>query len=476
MKQIVEQWIQDRGLMQEEQKVLAAVSGGPDSMALLHILLELQNEGKVKVMAAHVNHGLREETAQKDESFVHTWCEEHGVPCFSRSVSVREAMKEEGGGVQEQARRLRYAYFKEIMSKHNIGILATGHHADDQVETMLMKQVSGRSVLGDAGIAASRPFGSGRLIRPLLPVTKEDIYAYCREHNISFRVDESNTSDKYARNRFRKQVLPFLKQENNLVHQHFQEYFDWQREERAYIEHEAEKNLKHVIIAENDDFLTISREAWLALPLPLQRRSIHLILKYLCLGNVREISTLHIKQLIHLLNKTHPSFSLDWPGGVKVSRSYNHVTFTVKSRSRGKTDITDEHIVLSLGQEITYQRAVFLAERMQFASDMTSCADKLVLREDKDLFPLTVRPRISGDKIQLLGMNGTKKVNRIFIDEKIPRDQRDQWPVVTDAKGEVLWIPYLRKSARHVQHPEPHAHYILLTCKGNMGGSLKKYV
>ncbi|MFB4165036.1 tRNA lysidine(34) synthetase TilS [Alteribacillus sp. JSM 102045] len=465
MKQIIEQWITERNLLKNGNKVLAAVSGGPDSMALLYLLKECKFKWEVEVYAAHVNHGLREKTAEEDERFVRKWCSNNSIPFFCKRVAVKEALEKEGGTVQEQARYLRYQYLKSLMAENKLDVLATGHHADDQIETMLMKQVTGRAVLGETGIAPSRPFGQGKLIRPLLPVTKEDILSYCHENHIPFRMDESNSSNKYTRNRFRHNVLPFLKQENKLVHRHFQDFLDWTSEEQRYIEAQAEKEIQRLLLEENEHFVTISAEGLRALPLPLQRRGIHLTLRYLCYSQVPELSILHIKQLIDLLHQRHPSFSLDWPGGVKVSRSYDSLCFMLYN---GAGQVSKERQTRSLNVpgQVSYDDMSFIAKKTFNMKGSENQENVFVCKEEDAAFPLLIRKRKAGDKIQPLGMKGTKKVNRIFIDEKIPQVKRNIWPVVTDANGKVLWIPYLKKSSHHVKNPEIDGNYIVIQCSG----------
>ncbi|RSL30050.1 tRNA lysidine(34) synthetase TilS [Salibacterium salarium] len=446
MKPTIEQWIKEKNLINTGDRVLVAASGGPDSMALLHLLKGWEKAWGLQVMAAHVNHGLRTETAVEDERFVQRWCEEKDIPFFSTYVAVEKEMTEYGGSVQGQARRLRYNYLAELMQEQDIHVLATGHHADDQIETILMKQASGRAVLGDVAMRSIRRFKNRLLVRPLLAVTKEDILDYCKEHGISFQQDESNLSDKYTRNRFRHYMLPFLKEEDARVHEHFQQYADWLTEERDYIESQAEKEWASRIIKQNENSVTISTKGMETLPLPLQRRGIHLILKYICVNQIPELSVVHINQFLYLLHQNHSSATLDWPGNISVTQSYDTITFAVKNIDEGVKTI--EPAVLSIPGQTLFAGAAFSAQYLQDETLLEGEGKEhvLVCRSDDLTFPLTIRPRLPGDKIQPLGMKGSKKVNRIFIEKKIPIEQRLNWPVVVDAVGNVLWVPLLKKS------------------------------
>ncbi|MFD2706353.1 tRNA lysidine(34) synthetase TilS [Salibacterium lacus] len=464
MKQTAEQWIRDRRLLSSGSKVLTAVSGGPDSMALLHFLKEMEPVWNLTVMAAHVHHGLREEMADRDARFVKEWCEQQNIPFFCTRVFVGEKIAEEGGGVQEQARMLRYEYLAGLMEEQSVSVLAAGHHADDQIETMLMKQSAGRALLGDISMKAQRTFAGGTLIRPLLGVTKEEIYEYCRLYHVPFQEDESNQSDKYTRNRIRQRVLPALKEEEPLVHRHFQRFADWMEEERSYMENLAEEEWTRRIISSDEHSVTISIKGMEALPLPLQRRGIPLILKYLYTYNTLELSVVHIEQFLALLHGNQPSAVLDWPGSLVVRRNYDQVTFA-RHAAQEENRAEPDPVRLRVPGTVSYGGYVVEAA-YDLPEDVKHNEDLLILEEEEVSFPLHIRPRREGDRLSPAGMTGSKKVNRILIDEKIPLRRRPFQPVVTDAEGTVLWLPFVKKSSYHL-----HAGYttrqrpVFLVCR-----------
>ncbi|MGY4691867.1 tRNA lysidine(34) synthetase TilS [Salibacterium sp. K-3] len=469
MKQTVEQWIKARHLLQPGSRVLAAVSGGPDSMALLHLLKEMETEWDLTVLAAHVHHGLRQETADRDERFVKEWCENNCIPFYNARVSVEKKIREEGGGVQEQARRLRYDYLAGLMAAESISVLAVGHHADDQVETIVMKQTTGRALLGETAMKAERPFGGGTLIRPLLGVTKEEIYDYCRSHWISFQEDESNASGKYTRNRIRQRILPVLKEEEPLVHRHFQHYADWIEEDRRYIEEQAEEEWRQRIIREDEHSVTISIKGMEALPLPLQRRGIPLILKYLCMHNVPELSIVHIEQFLSLLHGGRPSAVLDWPGNLEVRRDYDQITISMVPLQQTRS--APQPVSLSTPGEASFGDYVFEAS-FHSPRHTGEEEDLLVIEPAAVSFPLHIRPRQDGDRLPPLGMTGSKKVNRIFIDEKTPFYERPFQPVVTDADSTVLWLPFVKKSVYHLRAGERKCRRpVFIICRRRFGTS-----
>ena len=196
-------------------RVLCALSGGMDSMYLLCRLLEGAQRGSYRVCAAHFNHQLRP-TAQRDEDFVRTWCQARDVPLVTGGGDVASAARREGLGLEECARQLRYAFLEGAADELGCGLIATGHHAGDNAETVLMNLIRGCGLKGLTGIPERR----GRIIRPMLTLTREEVEGYLTEHRIPHVEDESNTDPAYVRNRVRREVLPLLERLNPRAAQH----------------------------------------------------------------------------------------------------------------------------------------------------------------------------------------------------------------------------------------------------------------
>lgn len=187
--------------------VLLALSGGADSSALLDALCEMG----VRLSAAHVNHCIRGDEADRDEEFCKNLCRERGVELFLLREDVPARAKESGESVEEAARRIRYAFFERVMSERGIPVLATAHNADDNAETVLLNLVRGSGSRGACGIPRTRELSCGTLVRPILSVSRDQIERYCAERSLSYVTDSTNLSDDYARNRIRHKVLPELK-------------------------------------------------------------------------------------------------------------------------------------------------------------------------------------------------------------------------------------------------------------------------
>ncbi|WP_270182892.1 tRNA lysidine(34) synthetase TilS [Alkalihalobacillus sp. CinArs1] len=435
MQQDVDRFIQKHDLLHEGDVVVAGVSGGPDSVALLHYL----NKLGLKLIAAHVDHKLRGAESAEDLSFVKRMCEREGIQFESASIDVEKYKKEKGVSTQVAARECRYDFFHQVMNKYNATSLALAHHGDDQIETMLMRQVHG-SISGLSGIAVKRKFASGLLIRPLLGVTKEQILSYCEEHSLPFRIDPSNESDNYMRNRFRKQVLPFLKEENPNVHVRYQLYSERMQSDEDYLMELAGSRLDEVIIDQNDKIVKIDNKSYHYLPIPLQRRVIHLILNYLYKSNA-PFSSIHIEDLRSLLDSEHPSASLDLPLELRAVKSYDTCCFTFETFREVESYTKQLDSPGSVETPLGTITATLVDEL-----PLNLSGEDLII--ESTMFPVTVRSRRAGDRIQPKGMIGTKKVKDIFIDRKINRSERDSWPIVESSDGTIIWVAGLTRSEK----------------------------
>ncbi|MDG5473812.1 tRNA lysidine(34) synthetase TilS [Jeotgalibacillus sp. ET6] len=443
----IHSYIEEHQLFSDGDKVIAAISGGPDSMALLHYLLHHAKK-RLNIEVAHVDHMLRGEESKKDADFVEAYCEQQGIPCHRASLDVKKKMEMEGTGLQEAARAVRYDYLKEVMTEIRASKLVLGHHGDDQAETVLFRLVRGSTMKGRAGIAAKRNFAGGVLVRPLLALTKAEIEQYCEHYRIEYRIDPSNAKDSYTRNRIRHHIIPLLKEENPSLNEQIKRYTEEVKEDEDWLLQQAEDRLQKRIIEQQVQFMKIERKNWCKEAPPLQRRMIHLILNYLYAKVPTSLSSAHTASVRKLMEQKHPSGELHLPKGLLVQRSYSTVTFHFVPSAQAlpycyRLD-QNEAIVLPGGGKVIAKEGL--------VEDLDETADFCWLNPSEVEWPLTVRTKKDGDRIHLKGMNGSKKIKKIFIDEKIPLDLRGQWPIVTDACGRVLWIPGLR-TAQGVEKP-----------------------
>ncbi|MCF6139607.1 tRNA lysidine(34) synthetase TilS [Pseudalkalibacillus berkeleyi] len=443
----VDKFIERKKLVRSGAVIVVGVSGGPDSMALLHYLSMKRKGWGLTIVAAHMDHMFRGEGSVEDAQFVKRYCQEHSIEFEQTRKNLPQYIQETGSSPQLASRKLRYQFYDGVMKAYQADYLALAHHGDDQIETMMMNIVRGTSAAGLSGIPLSRPFSTGMIIRPLLEVTKDQILKYCDVHSVPFRNDPSNAESKYTRNRFRKEILPFLKEENTHVHLKFQSLSEAVSEDEQYLRKQTEDALGNVILKKCDKELTLSVRPFLKMAIPLQRRGIHLILNYLYPTNQENIISNHIKDCLQLIKSENPSSEIHLPNGLFVRRSYEKCTFSF--------DPNDHHLpyrfALIEGEvhQVPIGKLTFLP-KSRMKTDKRG-KDYLVFAPTQVNFPLFVRTRENGDRLQPAGVQGSRKVKDVFIDAKVPKHLRDVWPIVVDSTGKIIWIPGIK----HAELPPP---------------------
>lgn len=444
VKRIVD-FLNKHRLSLKNKTIIVGVSGGPDSIALLHALKRTV-PGSARLIAAHVDHMFRGEESKTDLRFVQRFCESEKIECEAVQMNVSQFAKAEQMNKQAAARVCRYRFFEEVMRKYKASYLALGHHGDDQIETMLMRLSKGTVGKGLSGIRPVRSFGPGFIIRPFLSISKDEIIDYCRKQHLEFRTDPSNDEDDYTRNRFRKYVLPFLKSESAQVHKHFQYASDTLADDEAYLQAITREKMKQVIKHQSSQSVEIDLDRLAELPLPLQRRGILLLLNYLYENVPLTFASIHIETFLEWVSQNNSSGSLDFPNGLKVIKSYESCIFSFNHSLNEQHKSFFFQIDRLNGYRLQLPNHSFLEFSTQDNQSAGSEKNTFVISLSKTLLPLYVRSRRPGDRIQVKGMNGSKKVKDIFIDEKIPRSERDIWPILTNANHEILWLPGLKKS------------------------------
>lgn len=303
--------------------LLVAVSGGPDSVALLHVLLEVQDTAGFRIDVAHLNHGLRGREGDADEAFVASLCQQHHLPFHHRRVDLPSMLEREGGSVEATARRERYAFFEEARGVAGARWIVTGHSADDQVETFLLNLIRGAGPRGLGGMLA---VGPGSVCRPLLACWRDEILAFLEQNGIRYRVDGSNEDLALTRNRVRHRLVPLLTE-------HFGESVVrvLARESRLmneldqFLDQEADRILGSVAnreARESTGEYRLSIPALGAHPRVLQRTVIRAALQSL-LGGLREVTLAHLDAVLELTEGDAVSGSLDLPRGILVQREYD---------------------------------------------------------------------------------------------------------------------------------------------------------
>ncbi|RYL88197.1 tRNA lysidine(34) synthetase TilS [Sporolactobacillus sp. THM7-4] len=446
-------FINDHHLIQPRMRLVAGVSGGADSMALLHFLSQKRDDWALVLAVCSVDHGLRGAAGRDDLNFVASFCRKNNIIFYGRTVDVRTYMKKRKMSMEAAARELRYQAFREVIEQFHADALVLAHHGDDQIETMLMRAVRGSAGMARSGIPVKRPFAGAMLIRPFLSQTKEALEAYCLAHGIKPRTDATNALDTHTRNRFRKYVLPFLKQENPSVHLKFQYESERIAEDERLLIQMAEERLKQIIIEKKKDQIKFSVPGLLRSAIPLQRRIIHLILNYLYTNQMMQPlhQSIHIENLLQFFRSGRASGNLYFPGGLIARKSYEFCMIGLPEPMEKGYDT-----VLHIPGKTLFAAGTIVAELLPEGNCIpeSGCSpESLIINYGTVALPLRVRTWKPGDRLTPKGMKGSQKVQRIFINKKVPRDKRLIWPLITDGNGNILWMPFLRRG----RQPAPKA-------------------
>lgn len=443
MEQEVCAFIRRHRLIQKHATVLVGVSGGPDSIALLHFLNNISSKWELSLIAVTIDHQLRNGDSVDDCQFVKDTCQEWGIPCVERMVDVRQYQKEKGVSEEVAARELRYNVYLDLMHEKKADLLALGHHADDQIETMVMRMVRMATSNALKGIPVRRDFAGGEIIRPLLGVTKNNILAYLEKYQLSYQVDKTNADDTYTRNYYRKNVVPLLKEKNPRIADTIQTLSETLVQDEQYLQEQAKEMVEKVAeFREDTREICFAAEAFSELPQALQRRAFHLILNYLYGTLPKDLSYIHEINFFDLLRRRNGSTSIDFPLRLRVTNIYGKIYLqfghqsSVKSAQPSLLPVPGE-TVLSDGTKI---EAAIIKEAP--AEDEAT----FVFPLDSISLPLHIRVRRAGDRMSVRGLNGSKKLKDIFIDAKIPQNLRDNWPIIVDDKEEILWVVGLKKA------------------------------
>ena len=411
MKKAVLRAIKDFSLLGDYRNatVTVALSGGADSMALLHLLNSIKNELEISVEAAHFNHLIRGEEAERDENFVKDFCRNNGIKLYVGQGDVPAFAKEKGVSLETAARQMRYDYLSRI----NKDFVATAHTASDNLETVIFNLTRGTAIDGLCGIPPKRDI----FIRPLIYASREQIEEYCNENDIPFVTDSTNLSDDYTRNKIRHNIVPILKEINTSVEKAIIRMSASLREDSIYIYKEADRILTTSI--DQNGFLIL--DDILPLDIALKKR---IIKKYVSdVTKQSNLEAVHIDSVIYIMDK---SGKTDLPGGWTAVSSGGKLKVVKSDTAQRKT----EYIV-----EITETDNNFF-EKNQNVNNLLL---KNAIDCDKIVGKYTVRTRCTGDSIRLKNRGCTKTLTKLYNECNIPVDERDVIPVIADEKG-VIWI------------------------------------
>ena len=419
-------------------KVLVAVSGGADSLALLYLLEQFSKELGYDLFVAHLNHLARGKESDEDASFVEKEANKFSLPVFIDKIDVEKSGLK--SSFQESARILRYQFLEDVLMSIKGNKIALGHTADDRIETVLMNLLRGTGLRGLAGIPEAR----GHVIRPLLRCNRFELEQFLDERNLTYRTDSSNNETKYLRNKIRHEVIPYLRTFNRDISGNLLGLAEIARGEEQWMSEKTRELYAQLVTTRNGD-LCFEGGEFEKQPVAMKRRLIRETF-YRLSGSLREITALHVRQVLDLFAHAQVGRLLKLPGGVQVICDYGAVRFFVAedsvTESSGPPQIDKKNRrlaipgVTSIAQLDIQLHAQFvepplpeLIDHKQAYLDFAKTGENIQIR--------FFQP---GDRFVPLGMQGHKKVKSYFIDQKIPRNKRPFIPILINGDDDIIWI------------------------------------
>lgn len=439
----VRQTIENNDMLRRGDTVIAGISGGADSVCLLSILLEFKKALELNIVAVHVNHGIRGEEALRDENFVKNLCESLEVPCVIYRENVPEYAKANSMTEEEAGRVIRYRNFYAECKKHGAKVIAVAHNHDDRAETILFNLIRGSSLTGLSGIkpvTKSEEMTGVRLIRPLLGCSRAEIEEYLKEKNQNWCEDSTNEDTAYTRNYIRRELIPAMERLSPKVKAQLVGLGDEAGEADEYIRECADRVYQKACL-KNELILSLCEEQ----PEIIKKEVVY---RFICenTGKKKDISRVHVSNILKLF-ENEVGKSVDLPYDISVRRDYDRL-IAIK-RNEEKSVISFEPIEIFTDRDGEYDLGNGKLLRLRCFDYIGNCEipkEKHLVWFDADKIgqKLVLRTVREGDYFCPYSDGRTKKLNRLFIEEKIGRSERMSMPVIAEG-SRCIWIPGIRR-------------------------------
>ena len=429
-------YIKDNNLIKSGDKVLVALSGGPDSVCLLNILYNLKAELNIEIGAAHLNHLLRDKDAFEDEEYVKTLCKSLDIPCFVKRVDINKYSKDKKMSSEMAGRDARYNFFDDIVKDEGYTKIATAHNANDQAETILFRLMRGSGIEGLCGIKVRRD----KIIRPILCLSRKEVEEYIEINNLKPRIDKTNFEKIYNRNKIRLDMIPYIKENfNEDIIQTLNRMSVLLQKDNEFIENSARSFYeKHCI--EQSDYFIIKKEMF-----DNKEAVVTRVIRYALTNFSKTHYDFEMKHIYEICNlaKNNSGKAIDLPNKIYAENIYGDIY--IKERINiNNIDVKQEIVVNK--NEINGKKIFFDNENIEFSvlkndSNLDLNQNNFIKYFDFDKIndSISLRKRKNGDKIIPLGMKGSKKIKDLFIDMKVPKEERDFIPLVL-FNNEIAWI------------------------------------
>jgi tRNA(Ile)-lysidine synthase len=426
-----EEFVFDKGLLKNGDKILVGYSGGADSTALLTALWQLKSHYKLNLLAVHINYNLRAEESQQDEEFVKQFC-------FHRNISlvVENCDLESSSGVENNAREIRFKFFRKVAKLYKMNKIALGHNRKDQAETILFRLFRGSGYTGLKGIEPQ----TGEIVHPLLPFSRSEITSYLKQQKISWREDSTNQQNTYTRNKLRNVLLPWLEENLNtdIVNKLYQTANIFAETDQI-MQQLAARSLNKATLHEKDDKLVLSIET-LQKTLSALRYYLYRLAYQNFTGTDKDFYSSNFEEIEAVLD-SEGSKQVDLPHDIVVLKEYDKLIFANKQileydnkdnskeidRIRNRSSFEDYRIIMKKLKKLPKTKYLYEDKYTAY------------LDLDKLEFPLKIRHRQPGDRFKPLGMHHSKKLKDFFIDEKVPKFERDKVVLFCDNK-KIIWV------------------------------------
>jgi tRNA(Ile)-lysidine synthase len=475
-------------LLAHHDKVVVGVSGGPDSLCLLHVLDTLRAGFDLQLTIAHLNHQLRGAASQADQDFVRDISVRWQLPIFVETADVATMATQRRQSLEEAARQIRYAFLGRVAAEVNANKIAVGHNADDQVETVLMHFLRGSGLAGLRGMLPLMPLAdlrldpddlpvssaspSPQLIRPLLETPRGEIEAYCQSHHLAPHQDNSNQDTTFFRNRLRHELIPLLESYNPNLRQTLQRTAKVMAAETEFLHDQLAQAWQVVVRRESEEQIELDLSTWRSLPLALKRSTLRRAVQMLR-RSLRDINFEHIESAITILEKGHVGAKATLPQGLFVTLGYDNFVIApdtapaIPATPDQPQLLQDQVLPLNLPgvtplPDTNWQLKANFVTRAQFNPDCLSHLDRWEVYLDAEVVgPNPVlRPRRPGDIFAPSGLDGhSQKVSEFMINQKIPAHWRNRIPMIVSG-DQILWVcgyrpderACLRPSTRRIVH------------------------
>lgn len=424
-------FIKKHNLIENNSKLLIALSGGPDSVFALYFFHQFKNKYKAELIAAHVNHNLRGNDSEQDQIFCEKICNELKIPIFIKSVDVEKFARKNNQSVEEAARNLRYNFFEEISNHEKVDYIITAHNSDDNTETILLNLIKGTGLSGLSGIPVKR----GKIVRPILSLSKKEIVEFLELNKINFRIDKSNYENDFERNKLRNIVIPEIEKINPSLNSTLRNFSNNISSINIYIQQEIEKSFKK-FVKKNENQFIVNQKLF-------QRENVlisSLIIKKLFEDHLKISFTSKDSDKVKNLVFQQKGTTIKLKNSVKVIREDESLIFFTEEKL-----FTDEiEIRLNSSQEIgNYEISI---EEVNEFNENSNFSEIISGDKTEDIFILR-RWKI-GDKFIPLGMKNFKKISDFLTDKKVKSSSKKKHLILTN-RNEIVYVFGLRIDERY---------------------------